>query len=54
MSVCAILAIMLLTAIINVVVSGFIFAAALIVLGGLSNGFRNDKHSSKSNTTNTI
>jgi hypothetical protein len=38
--VCIILAILLLTKVITPIISGTIFAVALVLLGGLSSGFR--------------
>jgi hypothetical protein len=40
LSVCVVLAALLLTRTITPVVSGFVFAAALVVFGGVSRGFR--------------
>ncbi len=45
--VCVILAVLLLTQTISPFVNGIIFAAALVVFGGLSKGFRNDNDPSK-------
>jgi hypothetical protein len=41
LGVCIILAVLLLAHIIAPIASGIIFAVALVVLGGLSRGFRN-------------
>ena len=43
LGICLILAILLFTKTITVVTSSYIFAIALVVLGGLSRGFREDK-----------
>jgi hypothetical protein len=40
LAVCIVLAILLLTTIIKPLLAGIIFAIALVVLGGLSGGFR--------------
>jgi hypothetical protein len=40
LGICVLLAILLITKVIDPIVSGFIFAIALVVLGGLSRGFR--------------
>ena len=40
LGVCAILAILLLTSVIRPMASGVVFAAALVILGSLSGGFR--------------
>lgn len=47
LSVCVILAILLLTQIITIVVSSIVFAVALVVFGGLTKGFRDNDASSK-------
>jgi hypothetical protein len=41
--VCLTLAILLITNIISTILSGIIFAIALMLVGGLSKGFRKDK-----------
>ncbi len=41
--VCLGLAVLLLTGVITFLVSGCIFAAALVILGGMSRGFRSGK-----------
>jgi len=43
LAICIILAILLLTKTISSTVSGIIFAAALVLLGIVSNGFRKEK-----------
>jgi hypothetical protein len=42
---CVLLAILLILQVINTLMSGIIFALALILFGGLSRGFRKDSHS---------
>ena len=43
LGICIVLAVLLLAHVIRPVVSGVIFAVALVVLGGLSRGFRSGK-----------
>lgn len=40
LGICVLLAILLITKVIDAIVSGIIFAIALVVFGGLSHGFR--------------
>lgn len=47
LAVCVILAVLLLTKTITTVLSGLVFAIALVLFGGLLRGFRGDEASSK-------
>jgi hypothetical protein len=53
LGVCLILALLLLAKTITPIVSGFIFAFALMIFGGSSRGFRGTKATSKATKENT-
>jgi hypothetical protein len=52
LGVCLILALLLLTKTVTPIVSGLIFAFALVIFGGSSRGFRGTKATSKANKEN--
>ncbi len=53
-SVCMILAILLMSKIITSIISGLIFAIALVLFGGLSRGFRGNEPTQKENKGNAV
>lgn len=54
LGICVILAVLLITKLISSVLSGIIFAIALVIFGSLSKGFRRNYTSSKSKKKNAI
>ena len=52
LSVCVVLAVLLLTKTITSIISGIIFAIALVIFGILSRGFQREKDSTKTENDN--